>query len=46
MTLFESVAGPQSVFARVLEKCFHGERDIVTLTLLGKLTQSSGSEGG
>ena len=35
MTLFECVAGPDSAFARVLEKYFHGERDDRTLQLLG-----------
>jgi uncharacterized protein (DUF1810 family) len=33
MTLFERVAGPGSVFARVLDKYFHGERDEQTLSL-------------
>jgi uncharacterized protein (DUF1810 family) len=37
MTLFEYIAGPHSVFARVLERCFHGERDSRTLDLLEKL---------
>jgi uncharacterized protein (DUF1810 family) len=35
MTLFASVADPHSVFARVLDKYFHGERDERTLKLLG-----------
>jgi uncharacterized protein (DUF1810 family) len=34
MTLFESQAGPDSVFARVLDKYFHGERDMRTLQML------------
>lgn len=36
MTLFESVAEPDSVFALVLEKFFHGNRDGMTLQLLGQ----------
>jgi uncharacterized protein (DUF1810 family) len=39
MTLFASVAAdPNSVFNRVLEKLFHGERDGRTLVLLEKST--------
>jgi uncharacterized protein (DUF1810 family) len=34
MTLFASVAGPDSLFARVLEKYYRGERDARTLQLL------------
>lgn len=34
ITLFASVAGPGSVFAQVIDKYFHGERDIKTLDLL------------
>ncbi len=34
MTLFASVAGPESIFVRVLEKYFQGERDVRTLQLL------------
>jgi uncharacterized protein (DUF1810 family) len=34
MTLFVSVAGPDSVFVRVLDKYFQGERDVRTLQLL------------
>ena len=37
MTLFACVAEPDSVFVRVLEKYFHGERDAQTLHLLEKL---------
>jgi uncharacterized protein (DUF1810 family) len=37
MTLFASVAEPQSVFVRVLEKYFQGARDERTLALLGRL---------
>jgi uncharacterized protein (DUF1810 family) len=36
MTLFASVATPGSVFVRVLDKYFHGERDVNTLQLLKK----------
>jgi uncharacterized protein (DUF1810 family) len=35
MTLFEEVAGPDSVFSRVLDVCFDGDRDVRTLELLG-----------
>ncbi len=35
MTLFASIAGPDSIFGRVLDKYFHGERDARTLLLLG-----------
>jgi uncharacterized protein (DUF1810 family) len=35
MTLFERVAGPGSVFSRVLEKYYAGGRDERTLRLLG-----------
>ena len=35
MTLFERVAGPSSVFSRVLEKYYQGYRDERTLELLG-----------
>jgi uncharacterized protein (DUF1810 family) len=35
MTLFASVAYPGSIFVRVLDKYFHGERDVQTLQLLG-----------
>jgi uncharacterized protein (DUF1810 family) len=34
MTLFASAAGPDSVFVRVLDKYFQGERDVRTLRLL------------
>lgn len=34
MTLFAAAAGPGSVFERVLEACFGGERDERTLALL------------
>jgi len=37
MTLFASVAEPQSVFSRVLEKYFQGNRDECTLALLDRL---------
>ncbi len=37
MTLFAFVAGPHSVFARVLEKYFSGKRDARTLYLLEQL---------
>ncbi len=34
MTLFAAVAGAESVFARVLDACFGGQRDSKTLRLL------------
>jgi uncharacterized protein (DUF1810 family) len=34
MTLFESVAGPTSIFGKVLDKFFAGERDRWTLKIL------------
>jgi len=36
MTLFASVAAPGSVFERVLDKYFNGERDVLTLQILEK----------
>jgi uncharacterized protein (DUF1810 family) len=36
MTLFELVSGPDSVFARVLEKYYAGKRDTKTLQIVGK----------
>ena len=40
MTLFASIAAPGSVFVRVLEKYFHGERDVRTLDMLEKSSPS------
>ncbi|HEY8160534.1 MAG TPA: DUF1810 domain-containing protein [Methylobacter sp.] len=37
MTLFAYVAAPGSVFSRILDKYFNGERDALTLQLLDKL---------
>jgi uncharacterized protein (DUF1810 family) len=37
MTLFASVADPNSTFVRVLDRYFHGERDVMTLRLLEEL---------
>ena len=37
MTLFASVTNPESVFTRVLDKYFHGQRDSKTLNLLEHL---------
>jgi len=42
MTLFASVAGPDSVFVRVLDKYFQGERDVRTLQLLELLRGNKG----
>lgn len=39
MTLFASVADPNSVFGRVLDKYFDGKRDHKTLYLLGQFSQ-------
>ena len=44
MTLFGSVAEPGSVFARVLDKYFDGERDVRTLRLLDNLKEKLGEE--
>jgi uncharacterized protein (DUF1810 family) len=52
MTLFACVAGPASVFDRVLDQHFGGERDTRTLELLGKpsrmraVTMDSGAASG
>ncbi len=40
MTLFACVADPRSVFVRILDRYFHGERDPKTLHLLEKLKQN------
>ncbi len=40
MTLFASVAEPHSVFARILDKYFQGERDVRTLHLLENLKKN------
>jgi uncharacterized protein (DUF1810 family) len=42
MTLFASVAGPDSVFVRVLDKYFQGEKDVKTLQLLEPLKGNRG----
>lgn len=42
MTLFASVAGPDSVFARVIDKYFQGERDVRTIKLLEPLKRNKG----
>jgi len=44
MTLFAYVAGPRSVFPRVLEKYFQGEQDVRTLDLLEKLKEKRSKE--
>ena len=41
MTLFARVADPHSMFDRILDKYFHGERDVRTLHLC---TESQGQE--
>ena len=41
-TLFASVSPPDSVFARLLDKYFQGERDGKTLQLLGTASESDG----
>ena len=40
MTLFAYAAAPHSVFIRILDKYFNGERDDKTLQLLDKLQDS------
>jgi len=42
MTLFALIAGPDSVFVRVLDKYFMGKRDVRTLQLTEKLKGSRG----
>ena len=37
ITLFACVADPRSVFDHILDKYFHGERDVRTLHILEKL---------
>lgn len=37
MTLFEAAAGPETVFSRVLDKYYSGERDERTLQILASL---------
>ena len=39
MTLFACVADPCSVFVRIIDKYFKGERDVLTLQLLDKLKE-------
>jgi uncharacterized protein (DUF1810 family) len=41
MTLFALVAGPGSVFERVLDKYFQGKRDARTLQIVGDLSSST-----
>jgi uncharacterized protein (DUF1810 family) len=41
MTLFASVSPAESVFERVLDKCFQGQRDSRTLSLLGEAPRVS-----
>jgi uncharacterized protein (DUF1810 family) len=41
-TLFASVSPPDSVFARLLDKYFQGERDAKTFQLLGTASRSDG----
>ena len=40
MTLFALVAGPRSVFERVLEKYYQGKRDARTLQIVGNLNKT------
>ena len=44
VTLFASVAEPDSVFVRVLDKYFNGEQDLLTLQLLSKLEEKISTE--
>ena len=44
MTLFACAANPPSVFDRILDKYFHGERDVGTLQLLEKFKGGMGKE--
>jgi len=44
MTLFAYVADPRSVFVRILDKYFQGERDVRTLDLLEQLKEKMSKE--
>jgi uncharacterized protein (DUF1810 family) len=44
MTLFACVADPHSVFVRILDKYFHGERDVSMLCLLEKIKEKMNKE--
>ena len=44
MTLFAYVADPRSVFVRILDKYFHGERDVRTVDLLENLKEKMSKE--
>jgi len=44
MTLFAYVADPRSVFVRILDKFFQGERDVRTLDLLEQLKENMSKE--
>lgn len=37
VTLFAQIAGPDSVFARILDKYFQGGQDVKTITILNEL---------
>ena len=44
MTLFAYVADPRSVFVRILDKFFQGERDVRTLDILEQLKENMSKE--
>ncbi len=44
MTLFAYLGDPDSVFVRILDKYFYGERDVRTLSLLEKLRETLSDE--
>jgi uncharacterized protein (DUF1810 family) len=39
MTLFETIAGPGSIFGRVLDKYYEGKRDQRTLDILAAMKE-------
>ena len=43
MTLFEYVAEPISVFRSILQKCYAGQRDILTLRMLWQAISGQGT---
>jgi uncharacterized protein (DUF1810 family) len=45
LTLFALVPGADPVFRRALDRVFHGERDEITLRLLGQSPTATGRDG-
>jgi len=44
MTLFARVSAPESVFARVLDRYFHGAQDAGTLQIVQRIAREQGKE--